>query len=310
MDQTLKELLCQKYNLDKFSNVKLLNSGENDTFLVDYNRGKMIVRKYRPKRYDGQQIQAEVDWLKALNDELAVPIVIPNKHSDDVTTVFYKETDHHFVAFDFIKGEEIEEPGELEFERLGRLMNTLHEKGNHILKSAEKKWTGLNRPTFDEDLALQQSVQHLCDAKFLSNQQKELCIKTAEQIHKLLPELGGIQFIHGDMHFGNIINDNDKWHILDFDESGFGYKEYDLAVPRMFLLATNQLDGKWSKFKDGYGVMPSESAIRAGTALRIFYMTGKLPLRLDIEHIRENPSRYVERYLELINMELSGNVPI
>ena len=36
----------------------------------------------------------------------------------------------------------------------------------------------------------------------------------------------------------------------------------------------------------GYGENISESSIRLGTASRIFYMAGKIPLRLDIEPIK------------------------
>ncbi|MFZ3195101.1 MAG: serine kinase, partial [Bacillus mycoides] len=41
-------------------------------------------------------------------------------------------------------------------------------------------------------------------------------------------------------------------------------------------------------------------------ALRIFYMAGKIPLRLDIEPIRKNPGNFIRRYIQYAEEELCG----
>ena len=56
----------------------------------------------------------------------------------------------------------------------------------------------------------------------------------------------------------------------DFDECGFGYKEFDIGVPRLHLIASGQLEEAWGNFMMGYGENISESAIRLGAASRIF----------------------------------------
>ncbi|MED3123479.1 hypothetical protein P4365_08895 [Bacillus wiedmannii] len=56
----------------------------------------------------------------------------------------------------------------------------------------------------------------------------------------------------------------------------------------------------------GYGENISESAIRLGTASRIFYMAGKIPLRLDIEPIRKKPDAFIRRYIQYVEEELCG----
>ena len=56
----------------------------------------------------------------------------------------------------------------------------------------------------------------------------------------------------------------------------------------------------------GYGENISEAAIRLGTASRIFYMAGKIPLRLDIEPIKKNPDYFIRRYIQYAEEELCG----
>ena len=36
--------------------------------------------------------------------------------------------------------------------------------------------------------------------------------------------------IHADLHFGNVVVDGDRLAVIDFDDSGFGWHQYELAV--------------------------------------------------------------------------------
>ena len=76
---------------------------------------------------------------------------------------------------------------------------------------------------------------------------KNKCLRIAERIQELTNsiQLGEKQFVHGDMHFGNILVDKEDWYLLDFDECGFGYKEFDIGVPRLHLIASGQLEEAW-----------------------------------------------------------------
>ncbi|WP_456275116.1 phosphotransferase enzyme family protein [Bacillus sp. AK128] len=304
INNAIQTKLCQSYGLPPSVVINLLNDGENQTFITELN--EIVIRKYRTNRFSKQQIQAEIAWLKVLGGDFLVPNIILNSDNEEVTSIISENKELHFTAFQFITGEEITDPGQSDYEKLGGIMYQLHQKSNQIIKETPKTWVGFQRPIFDEKLVIHDSLENLCNASFLTTTQKDLSIKIAEKIQKLLPGLGELQFIHSDLHFGNILQSHTEWHILDFDECGFGYQSFDLAVPRMFLLASNQLHNNWNSFKNGYNHTPSETAIRTGTAMRIFYMTGKIPNRLDIEHIGKNPSRFVDRYLQLIEEELSG----
>ena len=36
--------------------------------------------------------------------------------------------------------------------------------------------------------------------------------------------------IHADLHPGNVVISGDRLHVIDFDDAGFGWHAYDLAV--------------------------------------------------------------------------------
>ncbi len=102
------------------------------------------------------------------------------------------------------------------------------------------------------------------------------------------------------------MNSYHGWYCLDFDECGFGHEAFDIGVPRIHLMAADQLDDLWSSFMDGYQCPLTEEAVRVGTSLRLFYMAGKIPKRLDIQDILNNPQKLISRYLSFIDVELSG----
>jgi Ser/Thr protein kinase RdoA (MazF antagonist) len=313
MDFYKRKYICQSYGLDSSSTFSLLNNGENLTYLIDSNTEKFVIRQYRVNRYTYDEILAEINWLLTLQEHLLVPSVIPNKKDELITSITVDEkSTHYFVVFKFIEGSSILQPSFFDYEKLGSLMLSLHEKSYYVLKKTPDDWIGYKRPIFNEHLTIQESLQRLINAPFLSNTEKNKCIKLAERIQELISsnKLGEKQFVHGDMHFGNILEAKEGWYLLDFDECGFAYKEFDIGVPRIHLLAANQLKEKWLPFISGYKKTISESAIRIGTAIRLFYMAGKIPVRMDIDHIRKQPDEFINRYLRYIEEEISGDTVV
>ncbi|MEE6184121.1 aminoglycoside phosphotransferase family protein [Bacillus pretiosus] len=309
MDFYIKEQLCKQYNFNSFTKVSLLHGGENQTYILESDKNKFVVRQYREGRYTAEQIEAEIHWLIAIQKQMLVPEVVVNKCGDLITPIMKDEGNiQYFVVFRFINGSEILEPRDRDYEKLGLLMRKFHEKTNEVLKRVPQTWRGYERPIYSEQKIIHEPLQRLLNASFLSHADKHKCIRIAERIQELAnsTQLGEKQFVHGDMHFGNILVDKEDWYLLDFDECGFGYKEFDIGVPRLHLIASGQLEDVWENFMMGYGESISEPAIRLGTASRIFYMAGKIPLRLDIEPIRKDPGAFIRRYVQYAEEELCG----
>ncbi|PFK33384.1 serine kinase [Bacillus cereus] len=309
MDFHIKEQLCKQYNLNSLMKVSLLHGGENQTYIFESEKNKFVVRQYRGGRYTAEQIEAEIHWLIAIQKQMLVPEVVVNKSGGWVTSVKKGVGSiQYFVVFRFISGSEILEPKDKDYEKLGSLMRMFHEKTNGVLKRMPQTWRGYERPIYSEKKTIHEPLQRLLHTSFLSYAEKNKCLRIAERIQELTnsTQLGEKQFVHGDMHFGNVLVDEQDWYLLDFDECGFGYKEFDIGVPRLHLIASGQLEEVWGNFMMGYGENISEAAIRLGTASRIFYMAGKIPLRLDIEPIKKNPGSFIRRYIQYAEEELCG----
>ncbi|HDX9629404.1 TPA: phosphotransferase [Bacillus cereus] len=309
MDFHTKKQLCKQYNLNSLTKVSLLHGGENQTYIFESDKNKFVVRQYREGRYTCEQIEAEIHWLIAIQKQMLVPEVVVNKNGDWITPVMKDEGSiQYFVIFSFINGSEIVEPKAKDYEKLGSLMRMFHEKTNEVFKRVPQTWRGYERSIYSEQKTILEPLQRLLNTSFLSHADKHKCMITAERIQELTnsTQLGEKQFVHGDMHFGNVLVDKEDWYLLDFDECGFGYKEFDIGVPRLHLIASGQLEEVWGDFMVGYGENISEAAIRLGTASRIFYMAGKIPLRLDIEPIRKDPGAFIRRYIQYVEEELCG----
>ncbi|MBJ9981876.1 phosphotransferase [Bacillus sp. S70] len=313
MDFYIKNQLCKQYNLNSCTKVSLLHGGENQTYIFESDKNKFVVRQYREGRYKVEQIEAEIHWLIALQKQMLVPEVVVNKNGEWITSVMKAEGSiQYFVVFRFINGSEVLEPKNRDYEKLGSLMRMFHEKTNGVLKEVPQDWIGYVRPIYSEQKTIQEPLQQLLDASFLSHAEKNKCLRIAQRIQELAGSisLGEKQFVHGDMHFGNILVDKEDWYLLDFDECGYGYKEFDIGVPRLHLIASGQLNECWEYFMMGYGENVSEAVIRLGTASRLFYMAGKIPARLDIDPIRKNPGAFIQRYIQYTEKELCGETVI
>ncbi len=113
-------------------------------------------------------------------------------------------------------------------------------------------------------------------------------------------------FVHADPHFGNVLVNGDVWTLLDFDECGFGFAAFDLGTVRFHARARGQDEG-WKAFLAGYGEpLPTAPELELGTAMRIFFAAGKLPLRLDIPEVRNHAAELTQKYLTMTEHELTG----
>jgi Ser/Thr protein kinase RdoA (MazF antagonist) len=77
------------------------------------------------------------------------------------------------------------------------------------------------------------SIDHITQAtpaqqKLISKTRRDLLV-TMRKFEKKYPHKQG--FIHADLHFGNLVFNKKDIALIDFDDSGFGFFAYDLAIP-------------------------------------------------------------------------------
>jgi Ser/Thr protein kinase RdoA (MazF antagonist) len=68
----------------------------------------------------------------------------------------------------------------------------------------------------------------------LSAGERQLLIGTRDQMHGILTRYGEQSdtwsLIHADLHPGNLLLQDDELTVIDFDDAGFGWHQYDIAV--------------------------------------------------------------------------------
>ncbi len=285
---------------------QLLQQGENDTFLVRTRGMRYILRRYRRERYGEREILAELAWMCALRNDIDVPNVISNTAGDLATRLIGPDGERVYVVFEFIEGESLERPSKEDYRRLGALMKALHSGADAIAQSMNEDWAGWNRPVYDVQRAVREPLRHLLQFESLSEVNKRRCVSVAEELERRFRTLEPDRhFIHADLHFGNLLVREPNWYCLDFDECGYGHRALDLGVVKLHLRNRPDALACWAHFEHGYGDMPSRGVLAIGTAARIFYMAGKIPMRQDIESLRHNPDARIGKYLTWIEDELA-----
>lgn len=210
-----------------------------------------------------------------------------------------------YATFEFVDGSIIENPTSSNFYNLGRLMKQVHTSTDSVLNQVTSEWQGWNRPRYDLSYTVEIPLQNLLEFNVLTEDDKARCANIAQELRKRFYVLGlSEQFIHADLHFGNILVTPDKWYCLDFDECGFGHRAIDIGVVRLHLKNKDKSEEHWTDFTNGYGVEFSREEISLGTAIRIFYMAGKIPKRQDIEDLRNRPDERIRRYLGWVESEI------
>ncbi len=277
-----------------------LHEGENSTCVVTTSRDRIVVRRYRKKRYTPAEVSAELEWLAALKG--TVPVV-PALKTRDGTRYTVQGADS-YAAFPYIAGNEPDPPTPEDFRRLGQLLRQLHGAAAHVLETRPEHWAGRQRPTCNLHIVAG-ALESLLQTLLLGDADKQRCVILAEQLRELYalcnPEKS---FVHADLHFGNVLVNRNVWTLLDFDECGFGFPAFDLGTVRFHAVARGH-EG-WRAFFTGYGEpRPTVSELKLSTAMKIFYTAGKLPFRLDVPDVQKDAPGLIRKYLTMAEQALA-----
>ena len=208
----------------------------NTTFRLDCNQGRYLVRIHRART--GTAVASELAWLEGLAHETTVPVQIPYRSLDGKMIVVGEHVGvpkpYPVTILSWLDGEILIQDRRLphHFYKLGQLVAKLH---HHI-----QNWTPpfkLNRPVYDSTGVLgPDSVfgDNGVTYKQLPEEVQGHLQTLHEQLQEVEQRLGKSpdQFglIHSDLSFGNVLFTDDAVLPIDFDDCGFGYYLYDLAV--------------------------------------------------------------------------------
>jgi Ser/Thr protein kinase RdoA (MazF antagonist) len=226
--------------------LELVHMAENVTFRVTGSRGgtAYVLRLHRPGYRTHEELKSERVWIRALDDAgIAVPAPVQASDGSDYVPVRIAATGERRYAglARWVDGENLS--GVLQrtaaadarsrcYEQLGAMMASLHNQS-----TAWSVPPSFRRHTLDADglVGARPFWGPFWEHAALSHSERRLLLTSRARAHAALEGLGHDpatwSLIHADMHPGNIILvTGDRLAIIDFDDTGFGWHHYDIAV--------------------------------------------------------------------------------
>lgn len=188
-----------------------LNAMENRVYDIEMEEGpRVVIKFYRPGRWSRDTIQAEHDFLKAL-EKNEVPVVCPM--ADATGKTLFETNSVMFTVFPKRPGRLEPELNTEQLTRLGRFLARLHNVGATLPGRPRVK---LDAETYGRKPLEFLKEKSLVPTNFLLRYEPiikeicDLCDPLFEGVETIL--------LHGDCHSGNILWTNDNPYFIDFDD--------------------------------------------------------------------------------------------
>jgi Ser/Thr protein kinase RdoA (MazF antagonist) len=225
--------------------LRFVNLSENVTFRVTDARdgARLVLRLHRPWYHDIEELKSEHLWTRALVAAgIAAPEPLPTLAGESFAQVEIAATGERRWAglARWVDGELLAEVMAREtdpaatrrhFDQLGAMMAAMHEQAS--------RWTppaGFRRHALDADGLLGPAPfwGPFWDHPIFSPAERRLLLQTRDRLHAALLRYGKpgrtFSLIHADLHPRNVVISGARAAVIDFDDAGFGWHQYDLAV--------------------------------------------------------------------------------
>lgn len=284
------------------ADIRFLHHAENTTFRIEDRSGdRYLLRVHRNGYHTASAIEDEVRWLERLShdSELVVPIPVRSRNGKLVESGSAPgvPTPRNCTLMRWLEGRYSRRRLSLQAVfALGGAIANLHAKHNQLRVTRRRYWNA-------EGLVGLQPKLGAVDALIGASQRQQTIINEARRrVHHKLSDYEAefpsrLGLIHADLHFGNVLFRGGRPVLIDFDDSGLGFYEYDLAVPLLSLQdrANSGRISSFAEYKDallsGYAASGrwdshSERVISYLIAARKIAMLGWLQSRSDHPGLR------------------------
>lgn len=220
----------------------LLTVSENATFRAQHaaSARDVVFRVHRPGYHTREEIASELAWLAALNRDGIVETLtpVPQIDGDLIAEIDDEDTIRHVVAFEFLPGKEPDEASGLAgwFRELGTVSARLH--------AHSRAWTpppGFIRKTWNFNTMLGDTPLwgDWRDGLGLTHPDRQVLEDVAASLRQRLAFYGeharNFGLVHADLRLANLLIDDGRLSVIDFDDCGFSWYLYDFAAAISFL---------------------------------------------------------------------------
>ena len=225
--------------------VERVSLSENIAFRVADANGKLyVLRLHRPWYHTIDELIAEQVWTAALLDAgVDVPVPVKTREGNGYALVDVVGEQRPAGLLEWVEGAPLDaaiegeaEDASLErlcghFAALGEIMAAIHNQA-----TAWSLPPGFARHAFDADgfVGERPFWGRFWESPHLDVAERHRLQSLRKPIHDILSaygkERGTYSLIHADLHPGNVIVAGPRLHVIDFDDAGFGWHQYDIAV--------------------------------------------------------------------------------
>ncbi|MDZ7920511.1 phosphotransferase enzyme family protein [Rhodoferax sp.] len=285
---------------------------ENQVYRVSDTSGDYALRLKRPGYRQRIEIESELMWMSALDRaNISVPRPIASKAGHLLELV----DGHQVDLLTWMPGQTLgtlltsspkSDIPDL-FERLGRLMAQVH-----VASDGWAKPNNFARVAWDADGLVGQTPLWGCfwEHPGLSVKEKALLEEfkahAAHDLHRMNDSLD-YGLIHADLVRENVLVSEHGLGILDFDDGGWGYRQFDIATTLLKFLDTPNYPALKSALLQGYlGVKTLDTAsLDLFLALRAVTYVGWIAPRLGEDNAAQRSRRYIDTALKVCKTYLS-----
>lgn len=292
---------------------RLIAERENKVYRVDHAGRAYALRLHRPGYCSEAELRSELKWMEAADaGGLGVPAPVASAegallHMIDGVAV---------NVLDWLNGEPVgktgvpldsdDRPGL--FRAIGREMARLHQVSD--------AWTqpeGFTRRRWDRDGLLGESPvwDRFWDNPTLDADDRALFLRFREAASAdLTAREDSLDFglIHADLVRENVMIDAGRVQLIDFDDSGFGFRLFDIATTLLRNRPEPDYEALKAALLDGYlSVRPLDlAALDLFVALRATTYVGWIIARMDESGAKERNERFVATARDLAKAYLTG----
>lgn len=247
--------------------LELMSHSENVTYrVVDRRDGAAyVLRLHRPWYHTLDELISERHWIRALDGAgIAIQSPVTTRDGEEYAAVTIPATrERRFaglarwtegrVLADVLRETADTTMAARRFEQLGALTASLHDQA-----AAWRPPALFARHALDAD-GLMGAVPHwgpFWDHRGFSAAERQVVLDARDRLHAALARLSrepaAYSLIHADMHPGNVLVDGDRLTVIDFDDAGWGWHAYDIAVALFYHQRVAAFDSLERAYVEGY----------------------------------------------------------
>jgi Ser/Thr protein kinase RdoA (MazF antagonist) len=214
--------------------LELARHAFNTTFRVDAGDGRRVaVRVNTNSVSTPAHIAAQHAWMRSLADEtdLRLPVPLRTPTGADVVLVPFSGRDLPVVVASWLEGAEVGECDPVQAAALGAAMATLHAHARTWSMPAGGHLSAFDEPLLGDEDRLHDAFRHRPQDLALV----EWALRRCRGAMSAAQHLERPVVVHGDLHGANLLWDDERLAVLDFDDCGFATPAFDLAVATFYL---------------------------------------------------------------------------